>query len=70
MPIRLNLPETFAARLARADRPQIGLWACSASPLMAELVAGSGVDWVLIDGEHSPNSLESILARRQEKPSH
>lgn len=59
----MNLPETFAARLARADRPLVGLWACSGSPIMAEIVAGSGVDWVLIDGEHSPNGLESILAQ-------
>lgn len=63
MPIRLSLPETFAARLARADRPQVGLWVCSGSPVMAEIVAGSGVDWVLIDAEHSPNGLESILAQ-------
>ncbi|MFE5672344.1 HpcH/HpaI aldolase/citrate lyase family protein [Agromyces sp. NPDC056523] len=63
MPIRMNLPETFAARLAAADRPLVGLWVCSGSPVMAELVAGSGVDWVLIDGEHSPNGLESILAQ-------
>ncbi|QEO13639.1 HpcH/HpaI aldolase/citrate lyase family protein [Agromyces intestinalis] len=61
MPIRMNLPDTFAARLAAADRPQIGLWVCSASPLMAEVVAGSGVDWVLIDAEHSPNDLQTIL---------
>lgn len=59
----MNLPETFAARLARADRPQIGLWVCSGSPIMAEITAGSGVDWVLIDAEHSPNGLESILAQ-------
>lgn len=59
----MNLPETFAARLARAERPQVGLWACSGSPIMAEIVAGSGVDWVLIDAEHSPNGLESILAQ-------
>lgn len=63
MPIRLNLPETFAARLAAADRPQVGLWVCSGSPVMAEIIAGSGVDWVLIDAEHSPNGLESILAQ-------
>jgi 4-hydroxy-2-oxoheptanedioate aldolase len=63
VPIRLNLPETFAARLAAADRPQVGLWVCSGSPVMAEIVAGSGVDWVLIDAEHSPNGLESILAQ-------
>ncbi|WP_282573206.1 HpcH/HpaI aldolase/citrate lyase family protein [Agromyces sp. C10] len=59
----MNLPETFAARLSAADHPLIGLWACSGSPVMAEIVAGSGVDWVLIDGEHSPNGLESILAQ-------
>lgn len=63
MPIRLSLPETFAARLAAASRPQIGLWVCSGNPIMAEIAAGSGVDWVLIDGEHSPNGLESILAQ-------
>lgn len=63
MPIRMNLPETFAARIARSDRPLVGLWACSGSPVMAEIVAGSGVDWVLIDAEHSPNGLESILAQ-------
>ncbi|MDR5700286.1 HpcH/HpaI aldolase family protein [Agromyces aerolatus] len=63
MPIRLTLPETFAARLAAASRPQVGLWVCSGNPIMAEIAAGSGVDWVLIDGEHSPNGLESILAQ-------
>ncbi|MFF2274802.1 HpcH/HpaI aldolase/citrate lyase family protein [Agromyces sp. NPDC058126] len=61
MPIRMNLPQTFAARLAAADRPQIGMWVCSASPLVAEIAAGSGLDWVLIDAEHSPNDLQTIL---------
>jgi 4-hydroxy-2-oxoheptanedioate aldolase len=65
VPIRLSLPPTFAARLAASDRPQIGAWVCSGSPLVAEIVAGSGVDWVLIDGEHSPIGLESILAQLQ-----
>jgi len=63
VPIRLNLPETFAARLSATDRPLVGLWVCSGSPIMAELAAGSGLDWVLIDAEHSPNGLESILAQ-------
>jgi 4-hydroxy-2-oxoheptanedioate aldolase len=63
--IRLTLPPTFAARIDAADRPQIGMWVCSGSPLVAEIAAGSGLDWVLIDGEHSPNGLESILAQLQ-----
>ncbi|MFD6053586.1 HpcH/HpaI aldolase/citrate lyase family protein [Agromyces sp. NPDC060279] len=61
MPIRMNAPQTFSSRLAAADRPQIGMWVCSASPIVAEIAAGSGVDWVLLDAEHSPNELQSIL---------
>ena len=63
MPVRVSLPETFAARLAGAARPQVGMWVCSGSPIVAEIAAGSGLDWVLIDAEHSPNGLESILGQ-------
>ena len=59
----MNLPETLTARIAASDRPLVGMWVCSGSPIMAELAAGSGLDWVLIDAEHSPNGLESILAQ-------
>lgn len=63
MSLRLDLPPTLADRLAQADRPQIGLWVCSGSPVSAEIVAGSGIDWVLLDAEHSPNGLESVLSQ-------
>ena len=59
----MTLPETLRARLDAADRPLIGLWACAGSPVTAEIVAGSGCDWVLLDAEHSPNGLESVLAQ-------
>ncbi|WP_425953407.1 HpcH/HpaI aldolase family protein [Xylanimonas sp. McL0601] len=49
-------------RLAAADRPQVGMWVCSGSPLVAEICAGSGVDWLLVDGEHSPIGLETTTA--------
>nr|WP_269329143.1 HpcH/HpaI aldolase/citrate lyase family protein [Kineosporia babensis] len=39
------------------------MWVCSTSPLVAEICAGSDLDWLLIDAEHSPNGLESILAQ-------
>lgn len=44
---------------------QIGLWLGLASAYSAELCAGAGFDWLLIDGEHSPNDLQSILAQLQ-----
>lgn len=41
------------------------MWVCSGSPLIAEICAGSGLDWLLIDMEHSPNGLESVLGQLQ-----
>ncbi|HWI30163.1 MAG TPA: aldolase/citrate lyase family protein [Microbacterium sp.] len=63
MPLRLA--PTFRDRLAEASRPLAGMWVCSGSPLVAEIAAGSGLDWLLIDTEHSPNGLESTLAQLQ-----
>lgn len=63
MPLRLN--PTFRDRLAGADRPLAGVWLCSGSPLVAEICAGSGLDWTLVDMEHAPNGLESVLAQLQ-----
>ncbi|PYH02001.1 2-dehydro-3-deoxyglucarate aldolase [Arthrobacter stackebrandtii] len=41
------------------------MWVSSGSALMAEICAGSGLDVVLVDGEHGPNGLEGILAQLQ-----
>lgn len=49
--------------MREADRPLIGLWVCSGSPIVAEIIASSGCDWVLLDTEHSPNGLESTLSQ-------
>ncbi|MFC8041015.1 HpcH/HpaI aldolase/citrate lyase family protein [Paenarthrobacter sp. NPDC057355] len=61
----LQLEPTFYTALREGNRPLAGMWVCSGSPLVAEICAGSGLDWVLIDAEHSPNGLESILAQLQ-----
>lgn len=63
MPLRLS--PTFRDRLAGASRPLAGVWACSGSPVVAEICAGAGMDWMLIDQEHSPNDLASTLAQLQ-----
>jgi 4-hydroxy-2-oxoheptanedioate aldolase len=44
---------------------QIGLWLGLADPYAAELCATAGFDWLLIDGEHGPNDLRSMLATLQ-----
>ena len=49
----------------QARRTQIGLWLSLADPYSAELLAGAGFDWVLVDGEHAPNDLRSVLGSLQ-----
>ncbi|MFB6674582.1 HpcH/HpaI aldolase/citrate lyase family protein [Streptomyces sp. NPDC056390] len=61
MPLRLT--PHLREQLAAAPRPLFGGWVCSSSPVMAEIMAGSGLDWVLIDMEHAPSGLESTLAQ-------
>ncbi|MDN3310346.1 aldolase/citrate lyase family protein [Microbacterium oryzae] len=63
MPLRLA--PTLRTRLADATRPLAGMWVCSGSPLVAEICAGGDVDWLLIDMEHAPNGLPSVLAQLQ-----
>lgn len=46
-------------------RPQIGLWLGLAHAYSAEICAVAGFDWLLIDGEHSPNGLSDVLAQAQ-----
>ena len=54
----------FKQALAQ-KKAQIGLWLGLADSYSAEICAGAGFDWLLIDGEHSPNGLRSVLQQAQ-----
>lgn len=55
---------TFKQAL-REGRPQIGLWGSLCSNLAAEVIAGAGFDWVLLDTEHAPNELPTVVGQLQ-----
>ncbi|KAG6335983.1 hypothetical protein ID866_3105 [Astraeus odoratus] len=59
-----TMQNAFKAAL-KAGRPQIGLWLGLTSSYSAELLAGAGFDWLLIDGEHAPNSVQTVLTQLQ-----
>lgn len=65
MPFRVEPDPSLKDALKDADHSLAGIWVCSASPLVAEICAGAGFDWLFIDGEHSPNDLQNILAQLQ-----
>lgn len=59
----LHLAPTLRERLAASDLPLIGGWTVLGSSMATEIMAGSGLDWILIDMEHAPNGLESVLSQ-------
>ena len=61
----MELPKNTFKQALEAGKPQIGLWSTLSSNYAAEVVAGAGFDWILIDTEHSPSDLENLLTQLQ-----
>ncbi len=61
----MDLPRNRFKEALKGGRPQIGLWSSLSSNYTVEVVAGAGFDWLLLDMEHSPNDLESLLGQLQ-----
>jgi 4-hydroxy-2-oxoheptanedioate aldolase len=61
----MDLPVNAFKRALLEGRSQIGLWCSLSHHYSLEAVAGAGFDWLLLDCEHSPNDLESLLQQMQ-----
>ncbi|OJX77700.1 4-hydroxy-2-oxoheptanedioate aldolase [Magnetospirillum sp. 64-120] len=61
----MRMPVNSFKQLLLQQRPQIGLWVGLTNAYSAEICAGAGFDWLLIDGEHAPNDLPLILSQLQ-----
>jgi 4-hydroxy-2-oxoheptanedioate aldolase len=61
----MDVPVNRFKRALNEGRPQIGLWLALADAGCAELCASAGFDWLLLDGEHAPNDLRTLLAQLQ-----
>ena len=59
----MNYINTFKQKLK--SQQQIGLWVGMADGYSAEIAANAGYDWLLIDGEHAPSDLRTILSQLQ-----
>lgn len=61
MPAPLNAFKTSLVE----GKLQIGLWLGLANAYTAEIAAGAGFDWLVIDGEHAPNDLPAMVGQLQ-----
>jgi 4-hydroxy-2-oxoheptanedioate aldolase len=61
----MDLPKNHFKAALKANKPQIGLWASIPSSYTAEVIAGAGFDWILLDTEHAPSDIETIVSQLQ-----
>ncbi|GAB1385931.1 4-hydroxy-2-oxoheptanedioate aldolase [Melaminivora sp.] len=66
----MQMPLNAFKRALSQGQTQIGLFLGLGHAWSAEVLAGCGFDWLLIDGEHGPNDLRSILAQLQALAAH
>jgi 2-dehydro-3-deoxyglucarate aldolase len=53
-------PNRFRAEL-RAGKTLIGCWCSLANPITTEVLGVAGFDWLLLDGEHAPNDVTTLI---------
>jgi 4-hydroxy-2-oxoheptanedioate aldolase len=61
----MDLPRNRFKHALLEGRHQLGLWCSLSHHYSLEVVAGAAFDWLLLDMEHSPNDLESLLSQLQ-----
>ena len=61
----MNFPPNTFKQALRAGKPLIGLWSSLCSNIAVEVISRSGFDWTLIDTEHAPNELPSVITQLQ-----
>ncbi|MDQ0137682.1 4-hydroxy-2-oxoheptanedioate aldolase [Neorhizobium galegae] len=58
-------PKNTFKQALRDGQSQIGLWQALANPYTAEICAGAGYDWLLLDAEHAPNDIPLLVSQLQ-----
>lgn len=58
-------PKNMFKAALKQGKAQIGLWVALTSPYTAEICAGAGYDWLLLDAEHAPNDIQTLVAQLQ-----
>lgn len=61
----MDMPRNTFKQALAAQRMQVGLFLGLANPFSAEVLAGCGFDFLLIDAEHGPNDVRSVQAQLQ-----
>lgn len=59
------MPQNRFKQALLAGQQQIGLWCTLSTAFAVEAVVGAGFDWLLLDTEHSPGDVSSVMSQLQ-----
>lgn len=57
----MQLPRNSFKHAIQSDQLQLGLFSLLAHPISTEVIAGSGFDWIIIDTEHGPGDVLTVI---------
>ena len=61
----MDLPRNAFKHALAEGRQQLGLWSQLSNGIAAEIIAGCGFDWIVLDMEHGPNEVASVITQLQ-----
>jgi 4-hydroxy-2-oxoheptanedioate aldolase len=61
----MTLPINTFKRALKAGQQQIGIWNTIPGPVVTELLAGAGFDWIVLDTEHSLTDIPDLMGMLQ-----
>jgi len=61
----MEIPKNRFKSAIAEGRRQIGLWSQLTTPVATEVIAGAGFDFIVVDAEHAPNDVVSVVPQLQ-----
>ncbi len=61
----MDMPVNRFKRAISSNTLQLGIWSSLADSISVEILANTGIDWILLDTEHAPNELPMVFRQLQ-----
>lgn len=61
----MDIPVNRFKKAISTNMLQLGIWSSLADSISVEILANTGMDWILLDTEHAPNELPMVFRQLQ-----
>jgi len=61
----MDMPVNKFKKAIKSNTLQLGIWSSLADSISVEILANTGMDWILLDTEHAPNELPMVFRQLQ-----